>query len=95
MDARLKGDLTKWCKFLLVSVIETAKSGIETFDGILKLQQQIDVKYRLWEAGLEKPNSLCIFVSKANNTSTNVSKVIGISPATGYKLSRNWNRLGF
>ena len=39
MDVRLKGDLTKWFKFFLVGVIETAKNGIVTFDGILQLQK--------------------------------------------------------
>ena len=39
-----KNDINQWFKFFLVGVIETAKNGITTFDGILKLQKEIDVK---------------------------------------------------
>ena len=41
---REKNDLTQWCKFFLVGVIETAKSSIMTFDGILKLQKEVGDK---------------------------------------------------
>lgn len=41
---REKDDIIQWFKFFLVGVIETAKNGIETFDGILKLQKEIEVK---------------------------------------------------
>lgn len=44
MKAREKNDINQWFKFFLVGVIETAKNGITTFDGILKLQKEIDVK---------------------------------------------------
>ena len=44
MAVREKDNLTQWFKFFLVGIIETAKSSIETFDGILKLQKEIDVK---------------------------------------------------
>ena len=41
---REKDDLTQWLKFFLVGVIETAKSSINTFDSILKLQKEVEVK---------------------------------------------------
>ncbi|MCD4679406.1 MAG: Fic family protein [Bacteroidales bacterium] len=41
---RDKNDITQWFKFFLVGIIETAKSSIHTFDGILKLQKEIEVK---------------------------------------------------
>lgn len=41
---REKNDLTQWFKFFLVGVIETAKNSIKSFDGILKLQKNIDIK---------------------------------------------------
>jgi Fic family protein len=44
MRVREKNDLTQWFKFFLVGVIETAKGSIKTFDGILKLQKEVDVK---------------------------------------------------
>ena len=42
MRVREKNDMSQWLKFFLVGVIETAKSGIDTFDAILKLQEDID-----------------------------------------------------
>ncbi|MCF6268382.1 MAG: Fic family protein [Melioribacteraceae bacterium] len=41
---REKNDLIQWFKFFLVGVIETAKGSIKTFDGILKLQKEVDIK---------------------------------------------------
>jgi Fic family protein len=44
MRVREKNDLTQWFKFFLVGVIETAKSGINTFDQVLKLQKETEIK---------------------------------------------------
>lgn len=44
MRVREKGDLEQWFRFFLVGVTETAKSSIETFDKILKLQQEVEAK---------------------------------------------------
>lgn len=41
---REKNDIQQWFKFFLVGIIETAESGIETFDQILKLQKDVDEK---------------------------------------------------
>lgn len=41
---REKNDLRQWFKFFLVGVIETAKNGINTFDSILKLQKEVEIK---------------------------------------------------
>jgi Fic family protein len=44
MRVREKNDITQWFKFFLVGIIETAKNGIETFDSILKLQKEVEIK---------------------------------------------------
>jgi Fic family protein len=44
MRVREKDDIVQWFKFFLVGVVETAKNGIATFDGILRLQKDIDNK---------------------------------------------------
>lgn len=44
MRVRTHNDLKQWLKFFLVGVIETSKKGVETFDGILKLQKEVDEK---------------------------------------------------
>ena len=42
MIVRTKHDITRWYKFFLTGIIETAKNSIETFDKILKLQQEVE-----------------------------------------------------
>ena len=44
MLVREKNNIIQWFKFFLVGVTETAKSSIETFDRILKLQKEVDIK---------------------------------------------------
>lgn len=44
MRVREKDDMVQWIKFFLAGIIETAESGITTFDGILQLQKQVDKK---------------------------------------------------
>lgn len=46
MRVRSHNDLNQWFKFFLTGVIETAKNGVETFDGILQLQKEIDEKLK-------------------------------------------------
>lgn len=41
---REKNDINQWFKFFLVGIIETAKGSINTFDKILKLQKEAEVK---------------------------------------------------
>ncbi len=41
---RTKDDLTQWIKFFLSAVIETAQTGTETFQKILKLRNEIEDK---------------------------------------------------
>ncbi len=46
MRVRLNNDLIHWFKFFLIGLIETAKNSINTLDGILKLQKEIDQKLK-------------------------------------------------
>ena len=41
---RTKNGLEQWFKFFLVGITETARNGIATFDGILKLQKKVDTQ---------------------------------------------------
>lgn len=58
MRVREKNDITQWFKFFLVGVIETAKNSIETFDGILKLQKEIEIKIQ--NLGSRSSNAMLI-----------------------------------
>lgn len=49
MRVREKNDITQWFKFFLVGVIEIAENSIKTFDNILKLQQETDLKLQTLE----------------------------------------------
>lgn len=46
MRARTHNDINQWLKFFLTGVIETAQSGVQTFDAILQLQKIIDSKLK-------------------------------------------------
>lgn len=46
-NVREKDDINQWFKFFLVGIIETAKNGIGTFDSILKLQKDIEIKIQI------------------------------------------------
>lgn len=46
MRARTHNDINQWLKFFLTGVIETAQSGVHTFDAILQLQKIIDSKLK-------------------------------------------------
>jgi Fic family protein len=46
MRARTHNDITQWLKFFLSGVIETAKKGVTTFDGILQLQKVLEIKIK-------------------------------------------------
>jgi Fic family protein len=46
MRVRTHNDINQWFKFFLTGVIETAKKGVTTFDGILQLQKMIDNKLK-------------------------------------------------
>lgn len=58
MRVREKNDIIQWFKFFLLGVIETAKNSIETFDGILKLQKEVELK--LQDLGSRSNNAMLI-----------------------------------
>ena len=41
---RAENDIANWFKFFLLGIIETAENSIKTFDGILKLKEEVEVK---------------------------------------------------
>lgn len=61
MFVRNKNDINQWFKFFLVGIIETAQSSISTFDKILKLQKEIEV--RLQSLGSRSVNANAIITA--------------------------------
>ena len=94
MRVREKNDINQWFKFFLVGVIETAKSGIETFDGILKLQKIVD--YKIQSLGSRGNNAQKLmnhlYQHPAIDAQT-AKKILNLSLPSVYKLIEDLEKL--
>ena len=87
MIVREKSNITQWFKFFLVGIIETAKNGISTFDGIMQLQKQNELKIQSF--GSRAANAQKIIDQLYQRPIINAEKVketVGISMPSAYKL---------
>jgi len=94
MNVREKNDITQWFKFFLVGIIETAKKGISTFDGILQLQKQNDLKIQ--SIGSRAANAQKVTNYLYQRPVINVEKVseiAEISMPSAYKLISELERI--
>jgi len=95
MRVRTHNDLAQWFKFFLVGIIETAKKGIQTFDGIMQLQTTIDD--RLKSLGGKANDVRKVISSLYSNPVTDANKVKEIiekSNVSAYKLIASLEELG-
>lgn len=95
MRVREKNDLLQWFKFFLVGIIETAKSGITTFDNILKLQKQVEIQ--LQTLGSRTANAqkvMCYLCQHPMIDAARTGEVADISPASAYKLIADLEQFG-
>jgi Fic family protein len=84
---REKDDLSQWFKFFLVGIIETTKSGINTFDSILKLQKEVKIK--LQTLGSRSHNAQLILnhlFQKPIIDAQKVKELTSLSSPSVYKL---------
>lgn len=91
---REKNDLSQWFKFFLVGVIETAKNGINTFDSILKLQKEVEIK--LQTLGSRSHNAQLILNHLYQRPIINAQKVkdlTSLSSPSVYKLIEELEKL--
>lgn len=94
MRVREKNDLNQWFKFFLVGVIETAKSSIETFNGILKLQREVDQKLRSLGSRFNKAQTLMAYLYQRPLIKASKAKeIIGLSLPSAYKLISDLEKL--
>jgi Fic family protein len=95
MRVREKNDLRQWFKFFLVGIAETAKSGIETFDNILKLQKKVEAQIQTLGSRTANAQKVldALFRSPIINAAK-VSKIAKVSPAPAYKLIADLERFG-
>ncbi len=94
MNVRRKNDINQWFKFFLVGVIETAQNSIQTFDGILKLQQNIDNK--LQSMGRRASNGQLVMKYLYQHPMINnkvIQKITGLSSPAVYNLISELKRL--
>lgn len=85
---REKNDLTQWIKFFLVAVIDTSKSGIETFRRILKLKDKIDNE-KIVSLGKKIPKAKQLMNKLYLNpivSSNDVAGYLNVTPATANSL---------
>ncbi len=95
MRMRDKNDLVRWFKFFLVGVIETAKSGIETFDNILKLQKQVEAQIQTLGSRASNARKVLNYLYQRPLVgAAKVGDVAGVSPASAYKLISDLESLG-
>lgn len=84
---REENDMAQWLKFFLNGIIETAKSGITTFDGIMQLQKKVEQD--LQTLGSRAGNAQKVvhhLYRRPIVTAEQVSEVAEVSMPTAYKL---------
>lgn len=91
---REKNDLSQWFKFFLVGVIETAKSGINTFDSILKLQKEVEIKLQTLGSRLHNAQLILNYLyQRPIIDAQKVKELTGLSSPSVYKLIEELEKL--
>ena len=87
MQVRDTDDMAQWLKFFLVGVIETAESGIDTFDAILKLQDDVDdLVEPLGRRAENARNVIRALYERPLTDAERVANVTGLSMTAAYNL---------
>ena len=96
MRMRDKNDLLLlWFKFFLVGVIETAKSGIQTFDNILKLQKQVEAQIQTLGSRTSNAQKVLNYLyQRPLVDAAKIGEVAEVSPASAYKLIVDLEQFG-
>lgn len=94
MMARTKNDINQWIKFFLTGVIETAKKGVTTFDGILQLQKQLEIKIKTLRNRSTDAKTIVEYLYNQPIIEVNkVGELLGKSNVTSYKLVSDLEKL--
>jgi Fic family protein len=95
MRVHEKDDIAQWFKFFLVGIIETAKSGVGTFDDILQLKREVDEQAQT--LGSRAGHVTLLLDTLYQNPfidADGVSRACNVSMPTAYKLIADLERLG-
>jgi Fic family protein len=96
MLVRTSNNLIQWIKFFLVAVIETCKNGIETFQHVLQLRDELEGK-KIISLGRKLPKAkelMTILYSSPAISSASVAEALDISIPTANALIQDFVRLG-
>jgi Fic family protein len=96
MKVRTADQLMQWIKFFLVAVIETSKQGVATFEGILKLRDEVEgEKIILLGKKLPKAKELInVLYKRPSMTASDIAIAINVTPATSNALIKDFVDLG-
>lgn len=84
---RTHNDLKQWFKFFLVGIIETAKSGVSTFDAILKLKKETEHKLQTLGSKANNAQKVMSYLFKRPMIEvTQIMEVANVSKRTAYNL---------
>lgn len=87
MRVRTHDNLKQWLKFFLVGVIETAKKGVETFDEVLKLKQNSELKIQTLGSRANNAQKILHYLLKHPMIEVNkVIEITEVSPRTAYSI---------
>ncbi len=93
MRTREKHNLIQWFKFFLVGIIETAKSGVQTFDCILKLQKKAEEQIQtLGSRAVNAQKLLNYLYQRPVVNASKVASITGVTMASVYKLISDFER---
>ncbi len=94
MRTRTHNDINQWLKFFLTGVIETAKKGVTTFDGILQLQKTLEEKLKtLGNRNVDARKVVDYLYTQPIIEINKVGELIQKSAVTGYKLLADLEKL--
>lgn len=94
MIARTHNNLNQWLKFFLTGVIETAKKGVTTFDGIMQLQRNLELKLKsLGNRGENAKKIIEYLYTQPVIEVYRVEAIIKKSSVTAYKLINDLEKL--
>lgn len=94
MRVRTNNDINQWIKFFLTGIIEISQKGVETFDGILQLQKNLEIKLQSFGTRInEAKNVIEYLYNQPIIDVTRVSKITQKSKATNYKMIEDLEKL--
>lgn len=94
MRVRTHDNLSQWFKFFLSGVVETAKSGVSTFDSIMQLQKALDVKLKtLGNRGVDARKVIDGLYIRPVIDVHKVESIIKKSNVSAYKLIKSMEEL--